>query len=173
MTKRAYDSLCALGFLVVCSPVLLAVILLVRLKLGSPVLFTQARPGLHARPFWMVKFRTMTDGTDIHGRPRPDAERFTRFGRFLRSTSLDEVPELWNALAGDMSLVGPRPLPMESLPHYTAEQARGYDVRPGVTGWVQVNGRNAVSGEDKSALDVWYADNQSLWLDPMILCARW
>ena len=140
-----------------------------RRKLGSPVLFTQVRPGVHGKPFLMVKFRTMTDERDASGALLPDAKRLTPFGRFLRASSLDELPELWNVLRGEMSLVGPRPLLMEYLPLYSPEQARRHEVRPGITGWAQVNGRNAISWADKFALDVWYVDNRSLWLDVKIL----
>lgn len=150
-------------------PVLLVVAVLVRRKLGSPVVFSQVRPGLAGKPFRMYKFRTMTDAKDEQGQLLPDEVRLTAFGRFLRSTSLDELPELWNVLKGEMSLVGPRPLLMEYLPLYTAEQARRHEARPGITGWAQVNGRNAISWEDKFRLDVWYVDNQSLWLDIRIL----
>ena len=150
-------------------PVTLLLMLFIRLKIGSPFFFTQVRPGLHGRPFRMVKFRTMTDARDADSKLLPDAERLTPFGRFLRSTSLDELPELWNVLKGDMSLVGPRPLLMEYLPLYTPEQARRHEVRPGITGWAQVNGRNAISWEEKFELDIWYVDNQSLWLDVRIL----
>ena len=139
-------------------------------KLGSPVLFRQVRPGLQGRPFTMVKFRTMTDERGPDGALLPDAQRLTPFGRFLRASSLDELPELWNVLRGDMSLVGPRPLLMEYLPLYTPEQARRHEARPGITGWAQVNGRNAISWTDKFALDVWYVDHQSLRLDLQILC---
>ncbi len=142
---------------------------LVRRKLGSPILFTQVRPGLHGKPFRIVKFRTMTDARDASDTLLPDAQRLTRFGRFLRASSLDELPELWNVLRGDMSLVGPRPLLMEYLPLYSPEQARRHEVRPGITGWAQVNGRNAISWTDKFALDVWYVDHGSLWLDVRIL----
>ena len=141
----------------------------VRRKLGSPVLFTQVRPGLHGKPFLMVKFRTMTDDRDTSGCLLPDAQRLTPFGRFLRASSLDELPELWNVLRGEMSLVGPRPLLMEYLPLYSPEQARRHEMRPGITGWAQVNGRNAISWTDKFALDVWYVDHRSLWLDVRIL----
>lgn len=167
--KRLFDcTAAALGLLVLALP-LLVLILLIRRKLGSPVFFRQVRPGLHGQPFEMVKFRTMTDARGPNGALLPDAERLTPFGRFLRSTSLDELPELWNVLKGDMSLVGPRPLLMEYLPLYSPEQARRHAVRPGVTGWAQVNGRNAISWEQKFALDVWYVDHQSLWLDMKIL----
>ncbi|WP_341018687.1 sugar transferase [Brevundimonas diminuta] len=151
------------------SPVLAITALVVRRRLGSPVLFRQVRPGLDGKPFDMIKFRTMRDAAGPDGQPLPDAERLTPLGRFLRSTSLDEFPGLWNVLKGDMSLVGPRPLLMEYLPLYTPEQARRHDVRPGVTGWAQVNGRNAVSWEQKFELDIWYVDNQTLHLDLKIL----
>ena len=167
--KRLFDlTAAALGLLALALP-LLALIALVRIKLGRPVFFRQTRPGLHGQPFQMVKLRTMTDARGPDGALLPDAERLTPFGRFLRSTSLDELPELWNVLRGDMSLVGPRPLLMEYLPLYTPEQARRHAVRPGITGWAQVNGRNALSWEEKFALDVWYVDHQSLWLDIRIL----
>ncbi len=155
--------------LLVLSPVLLGVAYLVRKNLGSPVLFRQVRPGMHGKPFEMIKFRTMLDAVDAQGNVLPDDVRLTPFGRFLRSTSLDELPELWNVLKGDMSLVGPRPLLMEYLPLYSTEQARRHEARPGVTGWAQVNGRNAISWDDKFKLDVWYVDNQSLWLDIKII----
>lgn len=142
---------------------------MVHKNIGSPVLFRQVRPGINGKPFEMIKFRTMLDAVDVDGNILPDSARLTRFGNFLRSTSLDELPELWNVLRGDMSLVGPRPLLMEYLPLYSPEQARRHDVRPGVTGWAQINGRNAISWEDKFKLDVWYVDNQSLWLDIRIL----
>ncbi|WP_059411152.1 sugar transferase [Cupriavidus basilensis] len=167
--KRFFDFLIAgIAMLVLAIP-LLALVWLVRRRLGSPVFFRQVRPGLHGRPFVMVKFRTMTDARDSDGQLLPDAERLTAFGRFLRATSLDELPELWNVLKGDMSLVGPRPLLMEYLPLYTAEQARRHDVRPGVTGWAQVNGRNALGWDERFALDTWYVDNRSLWLDIKII----
>lgn len=167
--KRIFDLLvAALALLLLALPLLL-LILLVRCKLGSPVFFRQVRPGLNGKPFEMVKFRTMTDERGPDGQLLPDAVRLTPFGRFLRSTSLDELPELWNVIKGDMSLVGPRPLLMEYLPLYTPEQARRHEVRPGVTGWAQVNGRNAISWEEKFELDVWYVDHQSLWLDMKIL----
>lgn len=148
---------------------LLLLVWLIRRKLGSPVFFRQTRPGLHGKSFNMVKFRTMTDACGPDGVLLPDAVRLTSFGRFLRATSLDELPELWNVLKGDMSLVGPRPLLMEYLPLYSPEQARRHNVRPGITGWAQVNGRNALSWEDKFALDVWYVDHRTLWLDVKIL----
>lgn len=169
MMKRAMDFSAALLAALLLAPVIVLVALLVRINLGTPVFFRQQRPGLHGRAFMMVKFRTMRDAAGADGRPLPDELRLTRFGRFLRSSSLDELPELWNVLAGDMSLVGPRPLLMEYLPLYSAEQARRHEVRPGVTGWAQVNGRNAISWEEKFALDVWYVDNRSLWLDIRIL----
>lgn len=153
----------------VLSPLLLILALLVSFKIGSPIIFTQTRPGLHGKPFTIYKFRTMTDERDADGNLLPDAERLTRFGRFLRSTSLDELPELFNVLKGDMSLVGPRPLLMQYLERYTPEQARRHEVRPGITGWAQINGRNAITWEEKFALDVWYVDNYSLWLDIKII----
>jgi lipopolysaccharide/colanic/teichoic acid biosynthesis glycosyltransferase len=155
--------------LLLLAPLLLLLALLIRFFLGSPVLFRQQRPGLNGRLFNMVKFRTMRDAFDAYGNSLPDARRMTRLGSFLRSASLDELPELWNVVKGDMSLVGPRPLLMEYLPLYSPEQARRHDVRPGVTGWAQVNGRNALSWDEKFKLDVWYVDNQSLWLDIKIL----
>ena len=167
--KRLFDLvLSTLGLLALALP-LLVLVWLVRSKLGSPVFFRQVRPGLHGKPFEMVKFRTMTSERGPDGQLLPDAVRLTPFGRFLRATSLDELPELWNVLKGDMSLVGPRPLLMEYLPLYTPEQARRHEVRPGITGWAQVNGRNAISWDQKFQLDVWYVDNQSLWLDIQIL----
>lgn len=167
--KRLFDFMVALLGLIFLALPLLVLILLVRCKLGSPVFFRQARPGLHGQPFRMVKFRTMTDACGPDGGLLSDADRLTPFGRFLRATSLDELPELWNVLKGEMSLVGPRPLLMEYLSLYTAEQARRHEVRPGVTGWAQVNGRNAISWEEKFALDVWYVDHQSFGLDVKIL----
>lgn len=167
--KRLFDILVSGIGLVLLSPLMLAVALLVRAKLGSPVLFRHRRPGLHGRLFTMLKFRTMTDAVGSDGALLPDAERLTPFGRFLRRTSLDELPELWNVLIGDMSLVGPRPLLIEYLPLYTPEQARRHDVRPGLTGWAQVNGRNALSWDEKFALDLWYVEHQSFALDLKIL----
>ena len=167
--KRLFDVVVAALTLLLLALPLVALASLVQRKLGSPVLFTQVRPGLHGKPFRMVKFRTMTDARDASGALLPDAQRLTPFGRFLRSSSLDELPELWNVLHGEMSLVGPRPLLMEYLPLYTPEQARRHEVRPGITGWAQVNGRNAISWADKFALDVWYVDHRSLWLDVRIL----
>lgn len=167
--KRIFDLFFAiLALLALCVP-LLFLIWQVRRKLGSPVFFHQTRPGQHGKPFNMVKFRTMTDARGPDGQLLPDAVRLTAFGRFLRSSSLDELPELWNVLKGDMSLVGPRPLLMEYLPLYSPEQARRHEMRPGITGWAQINGRNSLNWKDKFALDVWYVDNQSLWLDIKIL----
>lgn len=167
--KRIFDIIASLGLLVSLAPLLLALSLLIRWWLGGPVLFRQVRPGLNGKPFQMIKFRTMTDARDGSGELLPDDIRLTRFGRFLRSTSLDELPELWNVLTGEMSLVGPRPLLMEYLPLYSAEQARRHEVRPGITGWAQVNGRNAISWQEKFRLDVWYVDHRSFWLDCRIL----
>lgn len=167
--KRAFDIVLIVLTAPLWVPVLAVVALLVRWRLGSPVFFRQLRPGLHGKPFRMVKFRSMTDARDAAGQLLPDEQRLPAFGRLLRSTSLDELPELWNVLKGDMSLVGPRPLLMDYLPLYSPEQARRHEVRPGVTGWAQVNGRNAISWPDKFALDVWYVDNRSLWLDVRII----
>lgn len=167
--KRLFDIAGSIVGLVLFALPIAILIIWVRIKLGSPVFFTQIRPGLHGRPFQMVKLRTMTDQHGADGELLPDAERLTPFGRWLRATSLDELPELWNVLKGDMSLVGPRPLLMEYVPRYSPEQARRHEVRPGITGWAQVNGRNALSWEDKFKLDVWYVDHQSLWLDIKIL----
>ena len=167
--KRVFDIALALFGLVVLMPVLIVVSILIRVKLGGPVFFTQTRPGLNGKPFKMIKFRTMKDGVDQNGNILPDADRMTDFGRVLRSTSLDELPELWNVLKGDMSLVGPRPLLMQYLLLYSAEQNRRHNVRPGITGWAQVNGRNALSWEEKFKLDTWYIDHQSLLLDIKIL----
>lgn len=167
--KRLFDILLSVLLLVVLSPVMLAVALLVRLLIGSPVFFRQERPGLHGRPFTLTKFRTMTDAKGADGRTLSDAERLTPFGKFLRASSLDELPELWNVAVGDMSLVGPRPLLMQYLPLYSAEQSRRHDVRPGITGWAQINGRNALTWPEKFAMDVWYVDNRSMWLDLKIL----
>jgi len=167
--KRAFDLIVSLLALITLWPLVLLVALFIRIKLGSPLLFRQTRPGLHGKPFKMLKFRSMLDATDKEGNPLPDEMRLTRFGRILRSTSLDELPGLLNVLKGDMSLVGPRPLLMEYLPLYSPEQARRHEVRPGITGWAQVNGRNALSWEDKFKLDVWYVDNRSFWLDIKIL----
>ncbi len=167
--KRVFDLLASvIGLLILAVPLALLA-WQVRRKLGSPVLFTQVRPGLHGKPFRMVKFRTMTDAQDASGALLPDAERLTPFGRFLRASSLDELPELWNVLRGEMSLVGPRPLLMEYVPLYNEQQMRRHNVRPGITGWSQVNGRNAIGWDEKFALDVWYVDNQSMLLDIKIL----
>jgi lipopolysaccharide/colanic/teichoic acid biosynthesis glycosyltransferase len=167
--KRALDVTVALLGLVLLSPVILILAVLVGTKLGRPILFRQVRPGLHGKPFEMLKFRTMRNTQGPDGQPLSDAERLTEFGKLLRSTSLDELPELWNVLRGEMSLVGPRPLLMEYLPLYSAEQMRRHEVRPGVTGLAQVNGRNALSWEEKFRLDVWYVDHRSLTLDLRIL----
>lgn len=169
MIKRIVDILVSAGLLLALAPLLALVALAVRAAMGRPVLFVQTRPGLGGRPFHMIKFRTMATVTDERGNPLPDSQRLTSFGRFLRAASLDELPELWNVFKGDMSLVGPRPLLMEYLPLYSPEQARRHDVKPGITGWAQVNGRNAIGWEERFALDVWYVDNQSLRLDLKIL----
>ncbi len=169
MIKRLFDITAASAALVVLSPVYAITAYKVSKNLGSPVLFKQTRPGLDGKPFEMIKFRTMKDATDEQGNPLPDSERLTDFGKALRNTSLDELPELWNVVKGDMSLVGPRPLLMEYLPLYSKEQARRHQVRPGITGYAQVNGRNAIGWNEKFALDTWYVDNQSLWLDIKIL----
>ncbi|WP_273858913.1 sugar transferase [Photobacterium sp. GSS17] len=167
--KRVFDFCASLIALILLSPVIALVAWKIRQNLGSPVLFRQVRPGLDGKPFEMVKFRSMKDAIDAQGNPLPDAERMTPFGDKLRSSSLDELPELWNVLKGEMSLVGPRPLLMEYLPLYNNEQRRRHAVRPGVTGWAQINGRNALSWEDKFKLDTWYVDNRSFWLDIKIL----
>jgi lipopolysaccharide/colanic/teichoic acid biosynthesis glycosyltransferase len=167
--KRLFDLLTASLALLLLALPLLALAMLIRRKLGGPVLFRQVRPGLDGQLFTMIKFRTMTDARGSDGVLLPDAKRLTHFGGFLRASSLDELPELWNVLRGEMSLVGPRPLLMEYLPLYSPEQARRHEVRPGITGWAQVNGRNAISWADKFALDVWYVDHRSLWLDVRIL----
>ncbi len=169
IVKRLLDMMVACVALVLLSPVLLILAVLVRFNLGAPVLFRQQRPGLGGIPFQMLKFRSMLDAVDALGHALPDDERLTPFGRFLRSSSFDELPGLWNVLVGNMSLVGPRPLLMEYLPLYSPEQARRHEVRPGITGWAQVNGRNALSWDEKFALDVWYVDHLSLWLDIRIL----
>ncbi|MCS0387755.1 sugar transferase [Vibrio diabolicus] len=167
--KRLFDFCASLFGLILLSPIIALVAWKIRKNLGSPVLFRQTRPGLNGKPFEMVKFRTMKDAVDAQGNPLPDSERMTPFGDKLRNSSLDELPELWNVLKGEMSLVGPRPLLMQYLPLYSQEQARRHEVRPGVTGWAQINGRNAISWEDKFKLDVWYVDNRNLWLDIKIL----
>src|SRR5690554_6966528 len=169
MIKRLFDILASATALVLLSPVIAIVAWQISRKMGSPVRFRQTRPGLNGRPFQMVKFRTMKDAVDAEGNPLPDSERLTPFGQFLRSSSLDELPELWNVLKGDMSLVGPRPLLMEYLPLYSPEQYRRHEVRPGITGCAQVNGRNALSWEDKFKLDGGEVDNRSLWLDIKVL----
>ena len=169
MIKRLFDVFVSVGVLLILLPVLLVVAILVRIKLGSPILFTQARPGLNGKVFNMMKFRTMLDATDKQGDQLPDDQRMTPFGFFLRSVSLDELPGLFNVLKGDMSLVGPRPLLVQYLPLYSGEQNRRHNVRPGITGWAQVNGRNAISWEQKFLFDVWYVDNQKFWLDMKIL----
>lgn len=169
MLKRAFDIAASASALVILSPVLAITAYKVKKELGSPVLFRQTRPGLHGKAFEMIKFRTMKDATDKDGNPLPDSERLTEFGKKLRASSLDELPELWNVLKGDMSLVGPRPLLMEYLPLYNAEQAKRHNVRPGVTGYAQVNGRNSLSWEDKFKLDTWYVEHQSFLLDMKIL----
>lgn len=169
MIKRLFDIVGATTALVVLSPVYAATAYKVSKNLGAPVLFRQIRPGLYGKPFEMIKFRSMKDDIDADGNPLEDGERLTSFGKALRNTSLDELPELWNVIKGDMSLVGPRPLLMEYLPLYNDEQARRHDVRPGITGYAQVNGRNAIGWDERFALDTWYVDNQSLWLDIQIL----
>ena len=167
--KRLIDITASVAALVVLSPVYAITAYKVKKNLGSPVLFRQTRPGLDGKPFEMIKFRTMKDAIDSAGNPLPDSERLTDFGKALRNSSLDELPELWNVVKGDMSLVGPRPLLMEYLPLYSKEQARRHNVRPGITGYAQVNGRNAIGWDKKFELDTWYIDNQSLWLDIKIL----
>lgn len=167
--KRAFDLIVTIVVGILLLPIIAVTAFLVAINLGRPVLFCQQRPGLHAKPFIMVKFRSMRDVRDADGHLRPDNERLTGFGRFLRSTSLDELPSLWNVLTGEMSLVGPRPLLMEYLPLYSPEQARRHDVRPGITGWAQVNGRNSLSWDQKFAEDIWYVNHASIWLDLRIL----
>lgn len=169
MLKRLLDIIIASIALILLSPLYAFVAYKVKKNLGSPVLFRQVRPGLHGKPFEMIKFRTMKDAVDEQGNPLPDSERLTPFGQMLRSTSLDEMPELWNVIKGDMSIVGPRPLLMEYLPLYSPEQAKRHDVRPGMTGHAQVNGRNAIGWEEKFKLDTWYVENQSIWLDFKIM----
>lgn len=169
MGKRFFDVIASAIGLLLLAPVIAVLAWKIRKNLGAPVLFRQQRPGRGGKPFEMIKFRTMRDAQDEQGQPLPDAERMTPFGSFLRASSLDELPELWNVLKGDMSLVGPRPLLMEYLPLYSAQQYRRHEVRPGVTGWAQVNGRNALSWEEKFKLDVWYVDNRSFRLDLKIL----
>lgn len=169
VVKRLLDIVGALLMLILLFPVLLAISILIKIKLGSPVIFKQQRAGLYGKPFYLYKFRTMTDERDENGELLPDHLRLTPFGQFLRKFSLDELPQLFNVLKGDLSLVGPRPLLMEYLELYTPEQARRHEVKPGITGWAQVNGRNAISWEEKFKLDVWYVDHQSFWLDLKIL----
>jgi lipopolysaccharide/colanic/teichoic acid biosynthesis glycosyltransferase len=169
LLKRAIDILAALAMLIVFFPIIALTWLMVWSILGSPALFWQARPGRDGKPFWLVKFRSMTNACDACGEPLPDADRLTRFGRMLRATSLDELPQLWNILKGEMSLVGPRPLLMDYLPLFTPEQARRHEVRPGLTGWAQVKGRNGIDWEQRLAIDVAYVDNRSLWLDVQII----
>jgi lipopolysaccharide/colanic/teichoic acid biosynthesis glycosyltransferase len=169
MLKRLFDVTAASAGLLVLSPVIAVIALVIRRSIGSPVLFRQVRPGLHGRPFTMVKFRTMRDATDEKGNPLPDDQRMTRVGSILRSTSLDELPELWNVVKGEMSLVGPRPLLMQYLDRYTPEQMRRHEARPGVTGWAQINGRNAIGWDARLAMDVWYVDNRTFLLDIKII----
>jgi len=169
LSKRLLDLFISILVLILLSPLLVVLAVLVRVKLGKPVLFTQERPGLHGKLFKLYKFRTMRDLYDSEGKPLPDEQRLTKFGHFLRSSSLDELPEFFNVLKGEMSLVGPRPLLVAYLERYTPEQARRHEVLPGITGWAQVNGRNALSWEDKFRLDVWYVDHRSFWLDIKIL----
>ena len=169
MAKRFFDIIIVISTCVVTLPLLLILYLLVRVLIGTPAFFIQERAGLHGRPFKIVKFRTMNNKTDEDGNMLPDNLRLTRFGRFLRSTSLDELPEMWNVIKGEMSIVGPRPLFMEYLALYTEEQLRRHDVLPGITGWAQINGRNAISWEERFKLDVWYVDNHSLWIDLKII----
>ncbi|MDD1827111.1 sugar transferase [Photobacterium sp. ZSDE20] len=169
LTKRIFDIIVSILSLLFLSPLLLLLIFFIKKELGSPILFRQSRPGLNGKPFEMVKFRSMKDAVDAKGNQLPDDERMTPFGDKLRSSSLDELPGLWSVLKGDMSLVGPRPLLVQYLPLYSKEQARRHDVRPGVTGWAQINGRNAISWEEKFTLDVWYVDNRTFWLDIKIL----
>lgn len=167
--KRLFDLLVATLILISMTPIMFIVAMIVRIKLGPPIIFRQQRPGLYGKPFYLYKFRTMTDERDTYGNLLSDEMRLSSFGKFLRRFSLDELPQLLNVIKGDLSLVGPRPLLMEYLPLYSPEQARRHEVKPGITGWAQVNGRNAVSWEEKFALDVWYVDNQSFWLDLKIL----
>jgi len=169
MIKRLFDIIIVIVGLTVLTPILPMISLMVTTRLGRPVLFKQTRPGLHCKPFIMYKFRTMIDTQGTDGLLLPDAERLTQLGIFLRATSLDELPELFNVIKGDMSLVGPRPLLTQYLDRYTPEQARRHEVKPGITGWAQINGRNAITWEEKFKLDVWYVDNHSLWLDIKIL----
>lgn len=169
MIKRIIDVLISLNLIILLSPVVIILIFVLQIKIGRPVFFFQNRPGFNGKKFKMIKFRTMLSMLDHEGQLLPDEIRLTQFGRWLRSTSLDELPSLWNVLKGDMSLVGPRPLLMEYLSLYNEEQARRHLVKPGITGWAQVNGRNAITWEEKFNLDIWYIDNQSIWLDLKIL----
>lgn len=169
MLKRLLDIIIASTALILLSPLYFYVAYKVRKNLGSPVIFRQVRPGLHGKPFEMIKFRTMTDERDVQGNLLPNEQRLPKFGKMLRATSLDEIPELWNVIKGDMSIVGPRPLLMEYLPLYNQEQAKRHNVRPGMTGHAQVNGRNAINWEKKFELDIWYVENQSIWLDFKIM----
>ena len=169
MIKRIFDIVISLAGIVLLSPIFIIIAVLVAVKLGKPVIFTQLRPGLYGKPFSMMKFRTMTNEKDQQGNLLPNEDRMTRMGSFLRSYSLDELPELFNVLKGDMSIVGPRPLLMEYLPYFTEEQLRRHYVKPGITGWAQVNGRNAIDWDQKLALDIWYVEHQSLWLDIKII----
>ena len=167
--KRLFDLLVTIPLVLLLLPLLLCLAFLVRIRLGRPVLFRQQRPGWHGQPFYVVKFRSMTEARDAQGELLPDEQRLPPFGRFLRATSLDEIPELWNVLHGEMSLVGPRPLRMDYLPLYSPEQARRHEVRPGITGWAQIKGRNQTTWEDRLQNDVWYVDHRSFWLDLKIL----
>lgn len=169
MIKRLLDIIIASSALIILSPLYLYVAYKVRKNMGSPVIFRQVRPGLYGKPFEMIKFRTMTDERDVQGNLLSNEERLPKFGKMLRATSLDEMPELWNVIKGDMSIVGPRPLLMDYLPLYNEEQAKRHNVRPGMTGYAQVNGRNSISWEEKFKLDTWYVENQSIWLDFKIM----
>ncbi|WP_174209010.1 sugar transferase [Sphingorhabdus sp. EL138] len=167
--KRIFDICVSIFLMLLLAPLILIIAILILMVMGKPVLFTQKRPGIKGSPFMMVKFRTMRNAVDKKGDPLPDSKRLTKFGIFLRNTSLDELPGLWNVLNGDMSMVGPRPLLMQYMPLYNQEQLRRHEVKPGITGWAQINGRNAISWEQKFKYDVWYVDNQSFWLDVKIL----
>lgn len=169
MIKRIFDLVLGIAVFILAAPVMLAIVLILRISMGKRVFFRQLRPGLHGRPFTIVKFKTMKDSFDENGFPRPDSQRLTPIGKLLRSTSLDELPELLNVIKGDMSLVGPRPLLMQYLERYTPEQMRRHEVKPGITGWAQINGRNAISWEEKFKFDLWYVDNKSFWFDIKIL----
>lgn len=167
--KRSIDFIFSLFLLIITSPVILITVIIIKIQIGSPILFKQQRPGLNGKPFFIYKFRTMTDERDKNGNLLPDEIRLTKTGEFIRKLSLDELPQLFNVLKGDMSFVGPRPLLMKYLPLYDEEQVRRHEVRPGITGWAQINGRNAISWEEKFKYDVWYVDHQSIWLDIKIL----